>query len=125
MQTTVSALWLSNLTNGAIDTSKKGSWFSYDQTISVRASGGQLVGEYAQSFEVTASVDMTLKWNLTSYDLDFSNFTISQTADGWQTTAATAHTPVSDPTVRATLTVNVLLGGQSVGSTNISLSKKC
>lgn len=125
MQTTVSALWLSNLTNGAIDTSKKGSWFSYDQTISVRASGGQLVGEYAQSFEVTASVDMTLKWNLTSYDLDFSSFTISQTADGWQTTAATAHTPVSDPTVRATLTVNVLLDGQSVGSTNISLSKKC
>ena len=125
VQTTVSALWLSNLTDGAIDTSKKGSWFSYDQTISVRASGGQLVGEYAQSFEVTASVDMTLKWNTVSYDLDFSNFTITQTADGWQAGAATAHTPVSDPTVNATLTVNVLLSGQSVGSANVSLSKKC
>ena len=123
--TTVSALWVSNLTNGTITTSTSGSWFSYDHTISVSAAGGRLVGEYAHLFTVNASVDMTLKWNTVSYDIDFSNFAITQTDAGWQAGVATAHSLVSDPTVRVTMTVDVLLGTQSVGTASLSFSKKC
>ena len=122
--TTVSAMWVSNLSDAAITIERSGSWFSYDQRISFRAEGGKVVGEYAGHFTVSASYDLSFKWNLTSYDVDTSDFAPYETTSGWQTGVATSHTPVADPTARLTFTVSVLLNGQSVGSTSVYAEKK-
>ncbi len=122
--TTVSAMWVSNLSGAAITIERSGSWFSYDQRISFRAEGGKVVGEYAEHFTVSASYELTFKWNTVSYDVDTSDFTPYETTSGWQTGVATSHTPVADPTARLTFTVSVLLNGQSVGSTSVYAEKK-
>ena len=122
--TTVSAMWVSNLSDAAITIERSGSWFSYDQRISFRAEGGKVVGEYAGHFTVSASYELTFKWNTVSYDVDTSDFTPYETTSGWQTGVATSHTPVADPTARLTFTVSVLLNGQSVGATSVYAEKK-
>lgn len=125
-ETTLSAMWISDLANGTITTSTDGSLFiGYDQKISYAATGGALAGEYAQYFTVSASIDIALKWNTIPYNVDSTYFVPSQTQTGWQTGVATSHTGVSDPKVYITFTVSVLLNGESVGATSISSSKKC